>query len=330
MAQYTGIQGQNILIVSSDPANPVEGQIWYNSTTNLLKGYTALNAGWASGGNLNTGRILSKAVGTVSATLTTGGYLGGPPAVDTSTAAESYNGSSWTTVGSMNTKRYSHGASGTQTAAIAYTGVNPPTVTATESYNGSSWTTTPATVNTGRYGFGMSGNGTQTATIFAGGTNTGTSALSDSESYNGSAWTTTPVLGTATMYGSGCGTQTAAIIAGGGPTHVSQTFTTTQLWNGSSWTTNPTGLNTGRGDLALFGTQTSALAAGAPAPAVESWNGSTWTTTTAMPALRNSGIGAGASGSSGILIGGSPPPAQNTTVVWTGPGSFGTRTITTS
>ena len=39
MAQYTGIQGQNILIVSSDPANPTEGQIWYNTTTNLLKGY---------------------------------------------------------------------------------------------------------------------------------------------------------------------------------------------------------------------------------------------------------------------------------------------------
>jgi hypothetical protein len=39
MAAYTGIQGQNILIVSSDPSNPTEGQIWYNSTSNLLKGY---------------------------------------------------------------------------------------------------------------------------------------------------------------------------------------------------------------------------------------------------------------------------------------------------
>jgi hypothetical protein len=57
MAAYTGIQGQNILIVSSDPANPTEGQIWYNSTTNLLKGYAnvVINA-WASGGNLNNAR----------------------------------------------------------------------------------------------------------------------------------------------------------------------------------------------------------------------------------------------------------------------------------
>ncbi len=50
MTAYTGIQGQNILIVSSDPANPTEGQIWYNSTTNLLKGYAnVVTNAWASG-----------------------------------------------------------------------------------------------------------------------------------------------------------------------------------------------------------------------------------------------------------------------------------------
>jgi hypothetical protein len=38
MANYTGIQGQNILIVSSDPANPVEGQIWYNTTSQTFEG----------------------------------------------------------------------------------------------------------------------------------------------------------------------------------------------------------------------------------------------------------------------------------------------------
>ena len=53
MAQYTGIQGQNILIVSSDPANPVEGQIWYNTTSQTLKGYQFVQA-WAAGGNMGT------------------------------------------------------------------------------------------------------------------------------------------------------------------------------------------------------------------------------------------------------------------------------------
>jgi hypothetical protein len=37
MANYTGIQGQNILIVDTDPANPTEGQIWYNSTSNTFE-----------------------------------------------------------------------------------------------------------------------------------------------------------------------------------------------------------------------------------------------------------------------------------------------------
>ena len=78
MAAYTGIQGQNILIVSSDPANPTEGQIWYNSTTNLLKGYAnvAVNS-WATGGNMATARYALPGAGTQAAGLGIGGYT--PP-----------------------------------------------------------------------------------------------------------------------------------------------------------------------------------------------------------------------------------------------------------
>jgi hypothetical protein len=38
MADYINIKGQNIEVVASDPANPTLGQIWYNSTSNTLKG----------------------------------------------------------------------------------------------------------------------------------------------------------------------------------------------------------------------------------------------------------------------------------------------------
>jgi hypothetical protein len=38
MAEYINIKGQNIEVVASDPANPTLGQIWYNSTSNTLKG----------------------------------------------------------------------------------------------------------------------------------------------------------------------------------------------------------------------------------------------------------------------------------------------------
>jgi hypothetical protein len=57
MAEYINIKGQNIEVVASDPANPTLGQIWYNSTSNTLKGGGVTTAGsWATGNNMNTAR----------------------------------------------------------------------------------------------------------------------------------------------------------------------------------------------------------------------------------------------------------------------------------
>tara|TARA_R100000306_G_scaffold41961_1_gene40843 strand:- start:48 stop:200 length:153 start_codon:yes stop_codon:yes gene_type:complete len=39
MANYIAIKGATIQVIAGDPANPVEGQVWYNSTTATLKGY---------------------------------------------------------------------------------------------------------------------------------------------------------------------------------------------------------------------------------------------------------------------------------------------------
>ena len=39
MATYSTLHGQTIQMIAGDPANPVEGQVWYNSTTATLKGY---------------------------------------------------------------------------------------------------------------------------------------------------------------------------------------------------------------------------------------------------------------------------------------------------
>ena len=38
MADYSTINGYVIEVVSSDPANPQEGQVWFNTTSNTLKG----------------------------------------------------------------------------------------------------------------------------------------------------------------------------------------------------------------------------------------------------------------------------------------------------
>ena len=37
MAEYKGTHGTKIQNYTSDPANPLTGQVWYNETTNGLK-----------------------------------------------------------------------------------------------------------------------------------------------------------------------------------------------------------------------------------------------------------------------------------------------------
>jgi hypothetical protein len=57
MATYKGIQGFTIQNLSADPSNPIEGQVWYNSTSNVWKVEELTTAGsWATGNNMNTAR----------------------------------------------------------------------------------------------------------------------------------------------------------------------------------------------------------------------------------------------------------------------------------
>ena len=56
MTTFKEIRGTAIESVSSDPSNPEEGQIWYNNTIGVLKGYQLVAAAWAAGGNINTTR----------------------------------------------------------------------------------------------------------------------------------------------------------------------------------------------------------------------------------------------------------------------------------
>jgi hypothetical protein len=103
MADYKNIKGFNIQYLDSDPPNPIEGQMWFNSTTQTLKGaeVAGFPAGtWASGGDLNTARSASGGAGTQTAGLVFGG---GSPVTG---ATESYNGSTWTTLpATLNTAR---------------------------------------------------------------------------------------------------------------------------------------------------------------------------------------------------------------------------------
>ena len=152
MATYKEIYGTNVEVLASDPSNPVEGQIWYNSTSQTLKGYALVAGSWATAGPLNTARSQSASAGTETAAL----CFGGSSTVTTG-ATESYNGTAWTTSpNSLNTaRRYLGGCGATNTAALAFGGFTPPTNSnATETWNGTSWTTSPATLNTAKYAGG--------------------------------------------------------------------------------------------------------------------------------------------------------------------------------
>ena len=94
MADYKQLHGTNIETVSSDPDNPVNGQVWYNSAEQKLKGFKENPAGsWASCGNLNTGRSLMGSAGIQTAALAVGGDSNSPPPPGRDLAiVESYNG----------------------------------------------------------------------------------------------------------------------------------------------------------------------------------------------------------------------------------------------
>jgi len=119
MATYKGIQGFSIQNLSADPSNLIEGQVWYNSTSNVWKVGELTTAGaWATGNNMNTARQELTGAGTQTAGLAIGGDLD-PPSTG---ATEEYDGNSWTSSTSLSTARNYLAAAGTQTAAVAFGG----------------------------------------------------------------------------------------------------------------------------------------------------------------------------------------------------------------
>jgi hypothetical protein len=343
MAQYTGIQGQNILIVSSDPANPVEGQIWYNTTSNTLKGYqfAAINT-WASGGNMNgQPRGLIGGAGIQTAALAFGGETDpvGPAPQTTTNVSEEYDGTTWTSGGNYPIYVRSLGGAGSQTAAVGFAGLSdgpngsPLTpsgaTTVTAEYNGTSWTAVNPT-STAAYNMGGSGS-SQNSALKSGGTDGSGSAISSTEEYNGTNWTSGGSLPAVLSQFAQAGDASAAIAFGGSP----GPGATSQTYNGTSWTSTPN-LNTARSRLGGAGIQTLAIAFAGTTPitfsaATELWNGTSWTSSSNMATARQQ-IGSANPAPSNAAIGFGGPGASGRTFAteeWTGT-ALATRTITTS
>jgi len=303
------------------PSIAQEGQVWYNSTSSVLKGFGKQGTGaWASGTVLNTGRSDASAAGTTTASLVIGGVTEGE--------VESYDGSTWTELGDLNTDRGSAASGGIQTAAMIAGGGDPDTAKA-EQFDGTSWTEITAMTTAEK----ASGAGTTTSLIaFA----KGPPPSATNESWNGTSWTEVADMNTIRYYASGVGaSNTDALCVGGQTTtpYPAAYVANVEQWNGTSWTAlNP--LNSGRSTLGTAGTTSGALAYGGGSPAsalTEQFDGTSWTEVADLATARY-GVSLNCSTQSAFeafCTGGQPIPATGTaTEEWTVPDA--TKTFTAS
>ena len=182
--------GDFVQKVSSDPSPASAGDVWYNTTSDVLKSVVALEA-WSSGAPLSQARRDIVGAGTQTAAL---GFSGGttiPVPVSISNTTEEYNGSGWASSGNLNTTRVFGSGTGTQTAGLSFGGGTSgsppyaPMLNSTEEYNGSTWTNVPGTLSTARNL--LSGTGIQTAALLISGWLPGATAAT--ELYDGTSWT---------------------------------------------------------------------------------------------------------------------------------------------
>jgi hypothetical protein len=279
---------------------------------------------WASGGNMNTARDLLNGCGTaLSNTLVFGGD-NGPSRV---AATESYNGSAWTTVSSLNTNRSALGSAtqGTSSAALGFAGY--PSTNANEEYNGSTWTSVSSYGNSG---YGVGGAGTQTAALGVGGTASQTSTFE----YNGSTWSPGGTYPSGLYYGGVTGTQTAAIATSGGG---GAGATAAKEYDGSTWTATGNYPNPAASRVSAFGIQTISVFHdnnAAYSTNVNTYNGSVFASAPSMATAKGGWTGRGGSGSEG-LFSGDTHPRTGATEEWTtgspaSPTGAAASTITTS
>ena len=354
MATYRNVQGGTIQALSSDPSNPVKGEVWYNTTSNTFKIRTlvATNA-WASGGAMATAPPARSeaSYGTAYGTQTSMMFVMGN-GVPTGNAdnSQTYDGSAWSAGPTMVQTNYAVGAVGDNSApsptpgasgggpAILFGSGTPTAQVDSYTWDTTSFALSPADNSLSRwapFGFGTvptanawGGNATPTYT------NTG-------EVFDGTSWSNSPatmVQARSTNTGGqyGAGTTLSATIAGGitPPASTPNTQGLTEEWSGTSWSAKPV-MNTGRRGSGMVGaTSTYALifCGGYPgattgSTAAELWDGSTWTTTASLANFKQYVSTAGFQ--CGGDTGGTATPTLRYTEEWTG-SLEATGTITTS
>ena len=297
MTDYKNIHGKKVKYLSSDPPAAIgEGQVWYNSPAANFKAAVTVEA-WSSGGAYPTAIRMGFGSGTQTAALYASGYVGpqpAPPANLMPVASNTYDGSSWTSAGDVNNRRFIGASAGTQTASLMMGGNSPLGATRdeVEEYNGTSWAEQSDLPTGTQTNFGI---GIQTAALSVGGSIDTDITLV----YDGSSWTAGGNCNTGRTNGSTAGTSTAGMVAGGsGPAPNYVILSAVEQYDGSSWTTYPASLNVGSShytsnNVGTSSRDTAIVAGGTDGSATgktEIFDGSTWRTAPSMATARNTNI----------------------------------------
>ena len=185
MADYINIHGNNIPIRSSDPTNPILGEMWYNSTTNLLKGLISQSAAWSTGPNTSRTFNSGSGLGNYDGAVIFQGASGSPAPNPVSNQTEEYTGSAWTSAPSYPFSGRDGAGTGVATSGLGICGHGPsgPSTTCNE-WTGSSWTGIPANPTPLRSNTAI---GIETAALnFGGGEGAGETTVGKTQEYNGS------------------------------------------------------------------------------------------------------------------------------------------------
>ena len=315
MADYKTIHGTKVRTYTTNPDNPIEGQVWYNDTDNVLKfQFPNRTSSWRTANVLNTARRHLAGAG---ASNTISLAFGGNKNPNTVTGeTESYDGTNWTEVADLNTARQNSFGSGTYTSALASGGYISTNSAVNESWNGTNWTEVND-LNTAR-GYGAAAGTDNTNGLIFG----GNPSVAITESWNGSSWTEVGDLNTGRQYTMGSGKSNTAALAFGGetPPHTAKT----ENWNGTNWT-EVADMNTARFLGGGAGTNTDAIVFGGriddPSTTygnTELWNGTSWAEQNDLVTGRSELSGSGSS-TSGLAFGGTPGGVA-LTEEWTGAG----------
>ena len=314
--------------VAGDPPSPAIGDIWYNSSTNVLK-FQGLSAGaWATAPNLPYSTRDASGFGTQTAGVIFGGT--NPSFVST---VNEYNGTSFTTVTSIPQAIGGLDSDGPQTAGLTAGGNTPGSGplnnVASFDYNGTAWTSN-SNLNVARTGHATIGNtAAQTAAIaISGEPNTTTTS-----EYDGSTWTVGAAVPGWAQGTSGGGTTSAAFVNG----NVGDGDETYD-YNGTTWSSGNNSNHQhnygGAGGLATAGITFGGVQVpnpGARTAQAELYDGTSWTSDASMNEARSNAHGKATLTAPAVLVAsGNPGPPLNSNAAeeYTGGGGIAT-TFTT-